>query len=116
MRLPSGESVGTALRRLRSRHDVEWAVPDYLAHASGTIVPNDQGAGHQPGDWQQLQWNFAGQFGVDAPEAWANVSAAGAPGGSGVTVAVLDTGVAYANRGRFRRLARLQPLAVRQGL
>ena len=27
----------------------------------------------------------------------------GRPGGKGVTVAVLDTGVAYANRGRFRR-------------
>jgi serine protease len=29
--------------------------------------------------------------------------AAGAPGGRGVTVAVLDTGVAYENHGRFRR-------------
>jgi serine protease len=40
---------------------------------------------------------------VNAPEAWSNVAAAGAPGGQGVTVAVLDTGVAYANRGPFRR-------------
>jgi serine protease len=40
---------------------------------------------------------------VNAPEAWANVAADGAPGGKGVIVAVLDTGVAYANRGRFRR-------------
>jgi serine protease len=40
---------------------------------------------------------------VNAPEAWSNVAADGAPGGRGVTVAVLDTGVAYANRGRFRR-------------
>jgi serine protease len=31
------------------------------------------------------------------------VAADGHPGGKGVTVAVLDTGVAYANRGRFRR-------------
>ena len=57
----------------------------------------------RPGDWQQLQWNFAGPFGVNAPQAWANVAADGAPGGKGVIVAVLDTGVAYANRGRFRR-------------
>ena len=57
----------------------------------------------QPGGWQQLQWNFVGPFGVNAPEAWANVAADGAPGGAGVIVAVLDTGVAYANRGRFRR-------------
>jgi serine protease len=40
---------------------------------------------------------------VQAPEAWANVAADGHPGGAGVTVAVLDTGIAYANRGRFRR-------------
>ena len=40
---------------------------------------------------------------MDAPEAWANVAADGAPGGKGVIVAVLDTGVAYANRGPFRR-------------
>src|SRR5207245_9513483 len=47
--------------------------------------------------------NFAGGWGVQAPEAGANVAADGAPGGHGVTVAVLDTGVAYANRGPFRR-------------
>jgi serine protease len=40
---------------------------------------------------------------VDAPEAWANLTADGAPGGKGVTVAVLDTGVAYANRRPYRR-------------
>jgi len=50
-----------------------------------------------------LQWNFAGPFGINAPEAWANLAAAGVPGGRGVIVAVLDTGVAYANRGPFRR-------------
>jgi serine protease len=38
-----------------------------------------------------------------APEAWGNLIAAGRPGGRGVTVAVLDTGIAYANRARFRR-------------
>ncbi len=52
--------------------------------------------------WQELQWNFVGPFGVGAPEAWANVAADGAAGGRGVVVAVLDTGVAYANRGRYR--------------
>jgi serine protease len=50
-----------------------------------------------------LQWNFSGLFGVNAPQAWANVSADGAPGGLKVVVAVLDTGVAYANRGKYRR-------------
>jgi len=61
------------------------------------------GAGSTPGGWQELQWNLSGGFGIRAPEAWSNLIADGAPGGQGVTVAVLDTGVAYANRGRFRR-------------
>jgi serine protease len=78
--------------------------PDYIAHiADSGWIPDDRGEGKNPGDWQELQWNFAGPFGVEAPEAWANVAADGAPGGAGVIVAVLDTGVAYANRGPFRR-------------
>jgi serine protease len=77
---------------------------DYIAHiADSGWIPDDRGEGRDPGDWQQLQWNFVGRFGVEAPEAWANVAADGAPGGAGVIVAVLDTGVAYANRGPFRR-------------
>ena len=103
VRLGRGVSVAVALRRLRSQHDVEWAVPDYLARTAGALVPNDEGDGHAAKDWQQLQWNFVGPFGVDAPEAWANLAADGAPGGKGVVVAVLDTGVAYADRGPFRR-------------
>jgi serine protease len=103
LHLARGESVARALRRLRAQHDVAWAEPDYRAHVTGSYVPNDEGAGHAPGDWEQLQWNFVGPFSVNAPEAWANVAADGAPGGAGVTVAVLDTGVAYANRGPFRR-------------
>jgi serine protease len=98
-----GESVARALVRLRRRRDVLWAVPDYLAHASGSFVPNDVGSSSVPGGWQELQWNLSGPFGIRAPEAWSNLIADGAPGGKGVTVAVLDTGVAYANRGRFRR-------------
>jgi serine protease len=103
LRLRRGVSVTAELRRLRSRRDVEWAVPDYVAHVAGALVPNDPGVGGHPKDWQQLQWNFVGQFGIDAPEAWANLAAGGAPGASGVTIAVLDTGIAYANRGPFRR-------------
>jgi len=103
LRMARGVSIASALRRLRAQPGVEWAVPDYLAHAAGGPIPNDEGNGHEPGDWQLLQWNFDGPFGVNAPEAWANVAADGAPGGQGVTVAVLDTGVAYANRGPFRR-------------
>ena len=37
------------------------------------------------------------------PEAWALAAAAGAPGGRGAVVAVLDSGVAYERFGRYRR-------------
>jgi serine protease len=100
---PRGESLADALRIIRARPGVSWAVPDYVAHASGELVPDDEGLTKEPGGWEKLQWNFAGTWGVEAPQAWANLAADGAPGGRGVVVAVLDTGVAYANRGPFRR-------------
>jgi len=103
LRVAGRSSVAATLNRLRRRGDVRYAVADYVAHASSAgYVPDDPGRG-VPGDWQALQWNFVGPWGLDAPDAWANLRAAGAPGGLGVTVAVLDTGVAYANHGRFRR-------------
>jgi serine protease len=90
------------LRRLRARKDVIYAVPDVKAHASD-FIPNDPGRGTTPGGWASVQWNFTGPFSVNAPAAWQNAINAGAPGGRGVTVAVLDTGVAYARRGKFRK-------------
>jgi serine protease len=72
------------------------------ATATSEPFPNDPGLAKAPGGWQQLQWNFVGPFGVQAPQAWRNLIADHAGGGRGVIVAVLDTGVAYANRGPFR--------------
>jgi serine protease len=59
------------------------------------VIPDDPGDSAQREGWTRLQWNFAGPAGVGAPRAWGNLIAAGAPGGAGVTVAVIDTGVAY---------------------
>lgn len=100
LRIRRGESVRETLAGLRADPRVEYAVPDYKAKAS--LIPNDPGPSGRPAGWQDLQWNFSGPFGVNAPAAWDLAIAAGAPGGRGATVAVLDTGVAYKTVGRFR--------------
>jgi serine protease len=79
-----------------------WGQPEPVAHAAAGFQPNDPGKG-APGDWSATQWNFAGPWSVNAPEAWTNLLQAGAPGGRGALVAVLDTGVAYRDAGRHRR-------------
>jgi serine protease len=91
-----------AAAKLRADHRVVHALPNYVATTSA-LYPNDPGR-EGPGGWAKLQWNFAGAFGVDAPNAWQNAINAGDPGGRGVTVAVLDTGVAYRNSGDGRFL------------
>jgi serine protease len=78
----------------RRTADVRYAVPNVVAHAAEAFVPNDPGRTTTPGGWQETQWNFAGPASVNAPDAWGNLIAAGHPGGKGVVVAVLDTGVA----------------------
>jgi serine protease len=102
IRLRAGQSVAAAVRALRARPGVLSATPNYVAHISGWVPP-DPGSANVPAGWQQLQWNFLAGTGVNAPDAWQHLMAVGRPGGRGVTVAVLDTGVAYADRKRYRR-------------
>jgi serine protease len=99
--VPNGSTVKETIARLRDRPGVLSATPNYIARAS--LLPNDPGRLGTPGGWAHVQWNFAGPFGVNAPQAWDNVELAGRRGASGVVVAVLDTGVAYSDRGRFTR-------------
>lgn len=107
LHLPPGETVPQALARLRGEPGVDYAVPNYLAHAAGGApaqwIPNDPGRVDKPGGWEQMQWNFMPAYGIDVPAAWANLRADGHPGGRGVVVAVLDTGVAYRDWHQFRR-------------
>src|SRR3954449_11492274 len=72
------------------------------AQAQTAFAPDDPGSSGQPGGWVNDQWNFLPGTGVDAPRPWANLTATARPGGSAVRVAVLDTGLAYAARGRSR--------------
>jgi serine protease len=124
--LPAGVDVRRAVATLRRNPRVAYAAPNYIATASKTAttatagIANDPGAlttpPGPPGGWVSLQWNFlpwegtataqlpVSPGGIDAVGAWQNLIAAGRRGASGVTIAVLDTGVAYRNDGtRFRR-------------
>lgn len=102
-----GMSVPGAIRQLRRRRGVAYAVPDYLAHVTGAApaawVPDDPGSAHVAQGWERMQWNFLPAAGVNAPVAWANLLADHRPGGRGVVVALLDTGIAYRNWHQFRK-------------
>ena len=113
LRIRDGGSVAGTVRELERRPGVAAAAPNYVARTG--FVPNDPGFGDTPGGWAGVQWNLDGPAGVNASAAWANLIAAGRDGGRGVTVAVLDTGVAYADRGRFRRSPDLSPRRLVRG-
>jgi serine protease len=87
-------STRAASAELQSDPRVAYTRPNYVAHAS-VFTPNDPGRAG-PGGWTALQWNFLDSpAGARIQGAWDNAIAAGDPGGGGVVVAVLDTGVAY---------------------
>jgi serine protease len=94
LKIEDGESVRATIAELRQDPNVDYAVPNWKAHAAAT-APNDPG-------WR-LQWNMSGPFGINLVQAWTEAAALGAPGGRGALVAVLDSGVAYERRGRYRR-------------
>ena len=124
--LPPRVGVREAAAALRDSPRVEYAAPNYIATASETAeeptatIPNDPGpitgpAG-PPGGWVMKQWNFLpwegvatpllpiSPGGIDAVGAWKHLEEVGHPGAGGVTVAVLDTGIAYRAKGaNFRR-------------
>jgi serine protease len=104
MTVRDGQTVSETLRELRARPEVATAAPNPVARASA-FLPADPGMAGTPGGWQQIQWNFLAENGVNAPDAWQRMIDVGRPGGTGVTVAVLDTGVAYSDRGRCPRSA-----------
>ena len=109
----SGDVLAAAARIAR-RPGVKTATPNWIARASA-FIPNDPGQTDQPAGWQLTQWNFLPEHGINMPQAWENLINLGHPGGSGVIVAVLDTGVAYRNRGRFLRSPDLDSSRFRKG-
>jgi serine protease len=102
VQIEDGETVTRTLAQLRAQPGVAEVHPDYVLHKAGGYYPNDPGIGSQ-GDWRSIQWNFAGHFGIHAPRAWSRMRKLDKDGGRGVVVAVVDTGVAYKDRGSFKR-------------
>ena len=107
--LPQGVDLASAEHALAANPDVDYALPNYIAHASA--IPNDPGPAGIPGGWQRTQWNFLpcgslcgesstplpyqARGGLNAVDAWDILKQRGAAFGKGARVAVLDTGVAY---------------------
>jgi serine protease len=116
--LPEGASVERTAAALRENPRVLYAEPNYLATASAPRkqalppLPDDPGtiggaeAAADAGNWTTKQWNFlpwqgpstpqlpTSPGGIDAVDAWRNLIGFGDPGAAGVTVAVIDTGIA----------------------
>jgi serine protease len=92
--IDDGDTVRETIAELREDPNVVYAVPNWRAHAAA-VAPNDPEA--------RLQWNLFGTNGINAVDAWTLAEGLGAPGGRGAVVAVIDSGVAYERRGRYRR-------------
>ncbi len=94
LEIRDGDSVRETIAELEARPDVAYAVPNWRARVA-QVTSDDPGA--------RRQWNLFGPWGVNLVDAWRRARTLGAPGGRGATVAVLDSGVAYENRGRYRK-------------
>ncbi len=124
--LPPQVGVHEAAATLRRSTAVDYVAPNYIATASVVPaeavreVPNDPGPitgpPGPPGGWVMKQWNFLpwegeatpllpiSPGGIDAISAWEHLDDVGNPGAKGITIAVLDTGVAYRSKApRFVR-------------
>lgn len=103
-RTTGGTSPRAAIRRLRATRAVAWSERSLRARPA-EFVFNDTGVAAPVADtrWSDVQWALTGRFGINAPAAWTQAAQAGGVGGRGVTIAVLDSGVAYSNRKPFRR-------------
>jgi serine protease len=90
--LAEGTPVAKAVAELDRDPGVEYATPNWIAHAA--IAPTDIGTAQTPGGWRADQWSFLGRpGGIRTVRAWGRLLKAGAPGGLGTTVAVVDTGI-----------------------
>ncbi|MFZ5559887.1 MAG: S8 family peptidase [Patescibacteria group bacterium] len=87
IKIPKGE-IGERIKEYLARRDVIYAEPNYIAYA--LMVPNDP--------YYKYQWHLDNPDygGIQMEEAW-DVSI----GNSSVIVAIVDTGIAYENYGKY---------------
>jgi serine protease len=97
--VPPGTSPAALCQALRRDPSVAYAEPNGLLCASQSPAPPQEEPVNDP--LFRYQWNLSDAgFGIRAPSAWKR-----APGkGAGIIVAVLDTGIAYENRGVYRQV------------
>jgi serine protease len=94
LQIEDGDSVRETIAELKADPNVAYAVPNWRAHAAAE-APNDP--------YFRLQWNLFDEYGINVIEAWTLAEGLDHPGGRGAVVAVIDSGVAYERRGRYRR-------------
>ena len=113
--LEPGTPVDEGIEELRAEPGVRSATPNWTARAA--VSPLDQGTSGTPGGWAADQWSLLGKpGGIRAPAAWDRLDAVGSPGGFGVTVAVVDTGIAYADAPGFAAAPDFMPTRFVAGL
>ena len=82
----SSETIDAIIAKLRTDPNVEYAEPNHVAKISS--LPNDPYLSTS-GSWGQAYKDLWGHWAINAPSAW------GTSTGSGIVVAVIDTGVDY---------------------
>lgn len=89
LNVPKGKTVAQMVERYSRNPNVEYAEPNRIAHA--LMVPNDH--------YYPLQWHLDNGVygGINVEDAW-DIST-----GSGVIVAIIDTGIAYEDCGLYKQ-------------
>jgi serine protease len=116
VKVGKGESLKGAAKKLAAKPGVSYVKPNYLARISADTAdwtPNDPGLGTQAGGWQDTQWNFVGQFGINVLPAWRELRKLNRSGGRGAVVAIVDTGVAFENWRKFNRSPDLKGVKIK---
>jgi len=99
VKIPKNKTIEELLPKIKEDKDVAYAEYNFIAYTCSEPV-NDE-------FFQPYQWNFydygklsksvASDYGVQATLAWPTTT------GSGVKVAIVDTGVAYENYSKFQK-------------